>query len=139
MSMSYVNLEEHLASIAGLPGKEKEAIDVRIALSENPELIGHRLYTGELLLVSEKINQFCTDVEFRNYGNEVVALPYTTDKNVRLHSNPVVFYLGVQNNLGFGIIPFERWDSYFEQYGLDFKIIRKVKSFLESHAPVNYL
>lgn len=139
LSMSYVDLDDHLDKIVGNSGKEKESVNIRIALSQYPELKGYKHYTGEVLLASSEINLYCDDVLIQRYGNEFVALPFTDDKGVRLHSDPIMFYLGLQNDNGFGIIPFTGWEEHLEKAGIDFLVIRKVRKFLLSHCPANYL
>lgn len=139
LTMSYVDLDEHLERITENPGRSKEAVDIRLALSQYPELAGYRHFTGEVLMCSPEINVYCTDVEIQRYGEEFVALPYIDDKGVRLYANPVVFYIGIDNSHGFGIVPFRDWSEHFVKNGFDNNIIRKVKSFLDSHAPASYL
>jgi hypothetical protein len=139
LSMSYVDLDEHLESIVGKHGRAKEAVDIRVALSQYPELQGFRHFTGEILLCSPEITMFCDDVLIQRYGKEFVAMPFTDDKGVRLHSNPVVFYIGIDNDNGFGIVPYTGWDEHFLSYPFDAKIVRKVKKFLDNHAPSYYL
>ena len=138
-NMSYVDLDEHLESIVNVTGRSREAVDIRLALSQFPELVGHRHYTGEVLLCSTSLNPYCDDILIQRYGREFVALPFTYDKNVRLHANPVVFYIGLDNEHGFGIVPYKGWDDHFTAHGLDGKIVAKVRRFLNSHAPANYL
>lgn len=137
--MSYVNLEEHLERIVGFDGKEKEAVDIRIALGDHPELCGFRHFTGQVLLASESINVYTDKVLIEQHGDDFVALPYTDSKGIRLHSNPVVFYVGVQNDLGFGIVPRQDWEDFLVEAKIDNKIIRTIRKYLLSHCPANYL
>lgn len=137
--MSYVDLDDHLERILHNPGRAKEAVDIRLAISQYPELGGYKHFTGEVLMHSKEINVYCTDVDIQRYGSEFIALPYIDDKGVRLYSNPIVFYIGMDNPSGFGILPYTDWDTHFVTYGLDNNIIRKVKSFLSAHAPASYL
>lgn len=137
--MSYVNLEEHLERIVGFDGKEKEAVDIRIALGNHPELCGFKHITGQVLLASADINVYTDNVLIERHGDELVALPYTDDKGIRLHSNPVVFYVGVQNELGFGIVPRQDWEDFLVQAKIDNKIIRTIRKYLLQHCPANYL
>ena len=137
--MSYVNLETHLGEIVGFEGREQEAVDIRIALGDHPELCGFKHVTGHVLLASDDINVYCDKVLIEQHGDEFVALPYTDSKGIRLHSNPVVFYVGVQNDLGFGIIQRQDWEDCLAEAGIDNKIIRTVRKFLLSHCPANYL
>lgn len=137
--MSYVDLDDHLANIVGLSGKETESVNIRLALSQYPELKGFRSFTGEILMASKEMNVYCDNVLIQPYGNEFVALPYIDDRGVRLHSNPVVFYVGLQNTNGFGIVPYQGWEEHLENAGIDLKVIRMVRRFLESHAPADYL
>lgn len=137
--MSYVNLEEHLERIVGFDGKEQEAVDIRIALGDHPELCGFRHITGHVLLAAESINVYCDNVLIERHGDELVALPYTDSKGIRLHSNPVVFYIGVQNDLGFGIIPRTDWEEFLVAAKIDNKIIRTIRKYLLNYCPANYL
>lgn len=139
MGMSYVDIDDHLDNILGVSGKETEAVNIRLALSQYPELKGYKHFTGEVLLSSHEMNLYCDDVLIQQYGSEFIALPFVNDKNVRLYSNPIVFYMGMQNDNGFGIVPYLGWEEHLEKAGIDFLVIRKVRRFLESHAPANYL
>jgi len=133
-----INLEEHLEQIVGFDGKEKEAVDIRIALGDHPELCGFRHVTGKVLLNSESINVYCDTALIERHGNDFMALPYTASKGIRLHSSPVVFYVGTQNDLGFGIIPSADWEDLLVKAKIDNKIIRTIRKLLLSHCPVNY-
>jgi hypothetical protein len=137
--MSYVNLEEHLDRIVGHDGKEREAVNVRLALTDYPGIVGFKHNTGEILLTSTEINVFCTDVLIEREGDALVALPFTESKGTRLHSFPTVFYLGLENTNGFGIVPFTDWDEHLQTAEIDQKVIRKIRSFLNAHQPANYL
>lgn len=137
--MSYVDLNDHLERIAGNDGKDREAVSVRVAITDHPELRGYRHFTGEVLLISPQINVFCDNVLIERHGNQFVALPFTVDKTTRLYSSPVIFYVGLQNENGFGIIPYAGWETHFEEAGIDPKIVRKIRTFLLQHCPVNYL
>lgn len=139
LDMSLVDLDDHLDRIADLDGKEKEAVDIRIALTRYPELKGYRHYTNEVLLCSPELNGYCDQILIQRYGKEYIALPYTEDAGYRLYSDPVVFYLGLDNESGFGIVPFANWDAHFEEYGIDPKIVAIARDFLEQHKPVSYL
>lgn len=139
LSVSYTNLEEHLERIVGFDGKEKEATDIRIALGDHPELCGFKHVTGHILLASADINVYCDKVLIEHHGDELMVLPYMDSKGIRLHSNPVVFYVGVQNDLGFGIVPRQDWEDYLVEAKIDNKIVRTIRKFLLSHCPANYL
>lgn len=139
LDMSYVDLDEHLERIAGNEGKEREAVSIRLAITDNPEVKGYKHYTGEVLLISKDYNVYCTDVLIERYGNEFVVLPFTLDKGIRLHSEPAMFYIGLQNENGFGIVPYVDWEAHLESAGLDHSIIRKARKFLLQHCPANYL
>lgn len=135
--MSYVDLESHLESIAGSPGKDKETVDIRLAKERYVNLKGYR-HNNELFLVSSDFNQFCTDVEIRLEHGQYKAYPYTYDMNVRIYSQPMGFYLGYENSRGFGVVAYKNWESHFEMFELPNKIIRKCRDYLNSRKPVNY-
>lgn len=139
VDMSHVDLEQHLDQIVGEAGKGRESVDIRICLDRYPDLVGYRHHTNEVLLSSGEINPFCTGVLIQRYGKEFVALPYIEDMSVRLHSNPVVYYLGLDNDNGFGIIPYSNWEEHFVNNEISKEIINKVKDFLDQHKPSYYL
>lgn len=137
--MSHVDIQRHLDSIVGKAGKERESLDIRLAIERYPELSGFKHPTGEIILCSSEINEYCTDVQLQRYGTEYIALPYLEDMGIRLYSNPVVFYLGLDNDKGFGIVPFSDWEQHFVENEIPKEIITKVKNFLGSHMPASYL
>ena len=139
LNMSHVDLDEHLDSIVGKSGKERESVDIRLALHRYPELQGYLHYTGQVLMCSPEMNVFCDDILIEHYGEEHIALPYTYDAGVRIYSNPVIFYLGIDNPDGFGINPFNDWDKHFNDNCIDPKLIARVRDFLASHKPASYL
>jgi hypothetical protein len=136
--MSYVDLESHLRNIAGSPGKDKEAVDIRLAKERYPQLYGFR-EGSELFLVSKDFNQFVTDVEIRNNNGQYQAYPFTYDQAVRIYSQPMGFYLGYENSGGFGVKPYLNWETHLETFEIPYKIIRKCRDYLASRQPANYL
>jgi len=136
--MDAIDPAEHLSAIIGLPGKERESVNVRIALSQYPDLKAFKLHTGEVLLSDPEMGPYCDDVLIQRYGKEWIAMPFTEDGGIRLHTHPTVFFIGLENDLGFGIIPYANWESYLEEISVDFLVIRKIRNFLSSHAPAYY-
>lgn len=139
LDMSYVDLDDHLDRILDLDGRNREAVDIRVALSRYPELLGFLHHTNEVLMCSAELNGYCDDIMIQRYGSEYIALPFTEDAGTRIYSDPVVFYLGMDNESGFGIVPFGNWESHFEAHGIDSKLIAKARDFLEQHKPASYL
>lgn len=138
MVMSYVDICDHLDKIVGKSGKERESVDIRIALDRYPDLVGYRHHTNEILLCSSEVNPYCTDVIIQRYGEEFVATPFIEDAGIRLHTNPVVYYLGLDNANGFGIVPFAGWEEHLVDAAIPTEIIKKISDFLNKHQPANY-
>jgi hypothetical protein len=138
--MSYVNLEDRLGRIVGEEGKEKEAVEIRLALGRYNDLHGFLFQpTNEVLLCSGQVNQFATHVRIERQDNQFVALPYIEDIGIRLHSSATVFFLGFDNPNGFGIVPYCDWEEHLKKALIPIEIINKIKSFLDNHPPVDYL
>lgn len=138
MYMNWLNLEDHLGKIVGTSGKEKEAVDIRIALDRYPDLKGC-IYEGQILLCSEEVNLYAVDALIsRKDGNTHIAIPYIEDCGVRLYAIPSVIIIGVDNPNGFGIVPFSGWEEKLESDGYSREISTIIHNFLDSHQPASY-
>jgi hypothetical protein len=135
--MSQIDLEAHLSVIVGKEGKDREAVDIRLALERYPHLVGFQ-NGPELLLLSPEINCFADLVEIQNLDGKYLAKPYIEDKAIRLYSLPCLLHVGYDNPNGFGIVPYLNWHEQFELYGIPRAIVRKIENFLAQHCPANY-
>lgn len=139
MGDSTVNLSEYLTKVQD-SSLFKTAESLEETLIKYPDLTGYRSpITNEVLLISKGVNPYTDKVFIQEYDNKVVVLPYTDEKRQRLHSNPVMFYVGFANPNGFGIKPFGNWEEHMTNHGVGKDIIRKVKNFLDSRAPASYI
>jgi hypothetical protein len=139
-SMRYLDLNQHLDVINLKSGHERESVDVRIALDLFPTTArGFELDNKQVLICSSEVNQFCNYVDFLTLDDgQLIALPYIVDKQVKVFATPVAFYVGVENDRGFGVIPYDNWDGYFEQYQIAPEAVKIVRNRLDAHPPVDY-
>lgn len=139
--MSYVNLEERLDRIVGLEGKDKETVDIRLAMGRYNDLHGYlHAPTQEVLLCSSQINVFATHVRLeRDEIDRLIAIPYIEDMGIRVYGNPTIFYVGFDNPSGFGIVPYSDWEDHVRNGQVSIEVIVKIKDFLDSHPPISYM
>lgn len=136
--MAQVDLNAHLARIVGKPGKEREAVDLRLALRRYTDLVGWDFH-GKQYWVSKEINVYADFFVIEKIGDQYLALPYISDMGIRIFCQPFGFYLGFDNPHGFGIIPYNDWESHPVNSNVSESLIRQMRRFLESHQPVDYL
>lgn len=68
----------------------------------------------------------------------VYAMPFTTADGYKVYSNPMEIMVGTVNVSGFGVIPVCDIEEHLEYLGLPRTVVRKVREYLQSRAPVNY-
>lgn len=134
-----VNLESYLERFAGEDGKERQTLDIRIALDRYPSLVGY-WFGSELLMCSSEINEFADKIRIERVDStgRIVALPYIEDLQVNLYTNPVVFYVARDNPNGFGVLPYKDWKVHFEKSNVSRKLVRAVEDYLSQRQPANY-
>lgn len=135
--MSYVDLSMYLGQIADHPGKTREYVDGVISIERYPFLMGWKNHRNETVMCGDELNAFVTDVHIERYGEEWVAMPYLMDRAVRLYSSPVVFFIGMENDNGFGIKAYD-WRPAMEKAGISESVIRRVALFLSNRQPADY-
>jgi len=137
--MRYIDIRQHLESIASQGGKESESVSIRIALENYKNLRGFRRSEGHVLMATDEVNQFCTHVEFAwDDQGQLMAMPHIEDKKIRIYSNPTVFFVGYRNPNGFGIVPFQNWERYFEEFQIAPEVVKIIQDHLANHAPIDY-
>lgn len=96
--------------------------------------------TGQLLYCTAEANKEAEAFEIDTTNGHVRVWTYISlDKHDRVHTSPPCFTIGAVNPAGFGVIPRYEWNVAMEEAGLQLSLIRKVKSYLDSRAPVCYL
>lgn len=132
----YVDLNSYKANLAD---DSPELTGILIALREHPEAEGYFDPIGRLLICSEDVNGIVDrfDIGHDDMGRTYV-MPYVTECDVRIQSDPPVIYVGYLNQTGFGEIPNEGLEEQLEEHDLPREMIREIRSYFKSRAPVNW-
>lgn len=132
----YVDLELHKANLAE---DSPELTGILVCLQDHPHAKGFRDPTGRLLLCSADVNASVDrfDVGHDDLGRTYV-MPFVTEKGLRIQCDPPVIYVGNLNQMGFGEIPDADLDERLEALELPRAMIREIKSYFRSRAPVNW-
>ena len=65
--------------------------------------------------------------------------PFAESFGLRLYSDPPSFYLSEPNRSGFGETPLSDWEQLLGDNMISDYVIDKIKDYLDSRPPVNYL
>ena len=95
---------------------------------------------GTLLFCTAEANKEVASFDVDVSTPDIKVWTYVAlDKHERVYTSPPCFSIGTKNPAGFGIIPVAGWAESMEAAGFPTSLIRKVKSYLDSRAPVCYL
>lgn len=131
----FIDLEAHLNALADR--SPPEGVNGRIAQYEHPDLKAFKDPEGVVRFCSFSVLPFVTDVEIKHdkFGMTYVML-YTSDKGVRIYSDPPLMYVGRYNENGFGEIQDEGWKEQAVEEEWPNDIVKRVQNYFEQHPTV---
>jgi hypothetical protein len=137
----YLSASEYLAKLV-YSGSNWHRIDqIEELMKKYPSLRVYEDYLGRLRLCTYEVNSLVDEIFLwhrTDSGGSIEVLPFIQEDGVEIHSDPVIFIVGHANDKGFGEVPLHDWKNLLEDEKICKDVVRKIRDYLDKHAPVNY-
>ncbi len=139
----YVDLQTHLADMrTRLGGQASAWLKTCEALNRHSNLRAYRDHMGIVRLCSIDVNPKanCIEVTHRTQecGGSIEVMAYADEGGLSIYTDPPLYVVGFSNPRGFGEVPLKDWADLLADAGLSIEVIRKVRSYLGRHAPIDF-
>jgi len=133
----YIDVVQHLEDLKAKLGKTSKTYEVSVqAYMDFPALRAHSDH-GTVRLCTDEANYFVDKLEILR-GDDIYVYPYMESKGVLIYSDPPFYFVGFTNKNGFGFCPAPGWTEEMKADRINPDIIKKVQSFLNNSAAVDY-
>jgi len=124
-----------------LEGLKKEFCELETSLKLFPDLEEHRDRWETIRLCTPSINKLTDDVEIRHSCGccadaSLQAWPFKLIQGTYIYSKPTCFFIGQQNDYGYGEIPDPNWQDKLKEADIPQMVIDKIQAYLDNNPPI---
>ena len=139
----FVDLQSHLQDLQGRLGPDATAFKKATAAAiRYHDLRAYRDHVGCIRLCSAQVNPVATHIEVthrtQECGGSIEVMAFVEENGLHVYADPPLYVVGFSNPNGFGEVPLKDWADLLADAGLAIEVIRKVRSYLGRHAPINF-
>lgn len=139
----FLDLQSHLAELQKCLGADASTLKKALgALGRHHNLRAYKDHMGIVRLCSADVNSTAANIEVthrtQECGGALEIMVYTDEQGAHVYADPPLYVVGFSNPHGFGEVPLKDWVELLTDAGLSIEAIRKVRSYLGRHAPINF-
>ena len=120
---------------------EKEFSGLETSFKLFPDIEEHRDRWETIRLCTPSINKLTDDVEIRHSCGccadaSLQAWPFKLIQGTYIYSKPTCFFIGQQNDYGYGEIPDPNWQDKLKEADIPQMVIDKIQAYLDNNPPI---
>lgn len=133
-------IDNHITRLESEAKKaQDELAKIRRLREEFPDLDSHTDRWKNIRYMAKSANAMVDQIEIRRScgccpDTPIIAMPYLEFEGMRLYSDPHYIYIGHQT-YNYDVQEEAGWKRQYEQAGISYHVIKKVKEYLKANAP----